>query len=170
MQEMDGRISALVEPLIAGEATALSETEQRDLAIWITKLSLVFESLNGDREVPDTVYQNFYASRQPIGNDPIHLGHYQGVENLFHLRRVIRMVDALSGQVIRVESVLMTIILGRLIVQTTLPGGRREMVVGSDLGTDRVGVWPIESATVTWPPQDVTTFEHLDRFSSPLTN
>lgn len=169
MQAMDEGVSPLIGPMINGHPTILSVEDKHALATWVTKMSLVFESLYGDRVVPDSVYRAFHASREPIGAESIHLARYEGPEHIFHARRVIRVPDATTGDVVRVEAVLMTIIIGQLITQTTLPAEHRELITVSHAGSDRVAIWPPSADNVTWPPEDITTFGHLPAFTSPLT-
>jgi len=169
MQEMDHAVSRLVGPMIAGHQTSLSEQEQADVAVWVTKTSLVFESLSGRHKVvPDGTYHAFYQYREPIGGEPIHLARYDGPEASLYVRRVLQIHDVVTGRFVGTEGVLVTIIVGQFIMQTTLPAEGRRLRTVAYLGDDRIGIWPPTGMIVQWPPQWTTTFEDLTSFTGPM--
>jgi hypothetical protein len=153
MREMDEEVEPLLGPMIRGVETALPAKAQHALATWVVKFALVLESLRGtDRSVPDAVYLRFHAEPSPLDGYPVHLAHYVGTKAHYRWVCQVQGFPAQASTPPRVENVLLTVVLGHLLIETSLPGADHRWDIEAVPGDDRLLIWPLPFVPVKWPP------------------
>ncbi|MFZ0060132.1 MAG: hypothetical protein WAL35_08845, partial [Acidimicrobiales bacterium] len=122
MQQLDQDTAPLIQEMVEDHSVTLSPTEQTAIATWATKMALVYESLSGrDKAIPDAKYKWFYENRRPFPSEPVQLAHYMDPERHQYVRRPITRRDYVTGDVLGVENVLVTLTIGAYIAFTVLP-------------------------------------------------
>jgi len=166
MNDLDNAVSDLVGPMIRGENTSLSLEDQHLLATWVTKASLVFESMFADKEVPDSAYHDFYNFREPSQTEPIDLAKFGGPFHHVFARRIIQFRSYQDGHVASVEKSLIVVSLDRFVFRCSLN-------IGSLIALNRVNsgyivrIWPSPGAAIKWPPRVAIDKETFAAFTEP---
>lgn len=153
MREMDEDVEPLLGAMIRGEETALPVTAQYAVAAWVVKFALILESLRGvERSVPDGTYGQFHAKRGPLEGYPVHLAHYVGTQAYYRWVCQVQGFPAQGSSPQRIENILLTVVLGKLLIETSLPGTDPSRAIEAGAGADRLLIWPLPFLPVTWPP------------------
>jgi len=169
MNDLDLAVSDLIGPLIHGDNASLSLDDQYLLATWITKVSLVFESMFADREVPDSTYRAFYHLREPSQTEPIDLAKFGGPFHHVFARRILKFRNYSDGHVTSVEKSVIVVSLDRFVFRCSLN-------VGSLIALNRVNsgyivrMWPSPGAVIEWPPRIEIARESFSAFTEPAWN
>ena len=166
MNDLDLAVSDLVGPMIRGEESSLSPDDQHLLATWVTKASLVFESMFADKEVPDSTYHDFYNLREPSQNEPIDLAKFGGPFHHVFARRVLKFRNYPDDQVTSVEKSVIVVSLDRFVFRCSIN-------IGSLIALNRVNsgfivrMWPSPGVVIDWPPRVEINNETFAAFTEP---
>ena len=152
MQRMDLDILPLLTPMVTGDSIVLNPKDQFDLAIWATKIGLVYESLYGnDRVVPDEIYKWFYDNRLPRPDGPVQLVRYVDAEPHIHIRKQYGWRSGRDLEMVSFECVVLAIVIGQYAAITALPAQPR-LVFKLPKDPSRLDIWPFNTEQLNWPP------------------
>jgi hypothetical protein len=76
MSELEGKVQRFLGPMIfLGQRTRLTRHDQRHLAAWTLKTLLVTQCMQpGKKTIPQSVYDQFYGTKEPGDNHIVWLG------------------------------------------------------------------------------------------------
>jgi hypothetical protein len=164
MNQMDVNVETRIGTMIEDHPTPIPATGQHEIATWATKFALSVESLETHtRTVPDDVYRTFYQTREPFPGYTVQLARYIGSQSYRHSRWSYTVGHTMKP-FRDTNVVIVTFAIGRLAIQTSIPGGWSVPITALD-GANRITVWPFSLAPVKWPPDDSIPDLHWDAFS-----
>ena len=165
MSQLEVRTQPILEPMIRGEGTLLSQSDQQTVSLWAVKSAMVFEFTgNPDRQ------QYYRASdRKALSQHEaipevscVWLAHYLGSKSLLSVGTRIEAEIAATRE--PAEALVTTLEVGALVLQTF-----SFRVVEKQLSADAscldvetasgpwqaatVCVWPTDHSDLNWPPR-----------------
>jgi hypothetical protein len=137
MSRLENSAKYLILPMIRGDQTVLSPTEQRVVARWAQLKMICYDARCHMRSLPATMAHEFRESRQPWASALTLLGVFEGYPQgvgIPHARRVAQIAGIEPPQ----DAVRVTVIFGFLVIQSTAMAEPHD--------------WPIEMLA---PPNDL---------------
>jgi hypothetical protein len=176
MSAIEDETRPILAPLIHGQPSQLSLDEQVQLTLWgqLKALSLdayYLDTYQGIQHLPDRVFQEFEANRQPIEQSTVTLGRYLPPPNGVMLPWGRHLSSAPATEYTPPLDVLVaTFGFGHLLLQISIGAwhGETEHAAYSLVTRVMPQCWPPRDDNLVWPPAFTATPANFDVVASPV--
>lgn len=152
LSELESQSMVLITRLLQGRRTLLSGPRQHLVATWAYK-TLLLKSIGSLAKVPPEHFRSFFVEHHPGGGSNLRIACYGGQRwtSLFEGRHLGVAVPTYSPDL--VPAYLLTLSLGRLIMQVVAPKSSGQMMFPHEDRRVFVNVWPPTRRVRLWPPK-----------------
>jgi hypothetical protein len=171
MSTLENESKDILSPMIRGEDTRLSASDQRQVAIWAAKTAVVFERIYPHKRasaLPQAFARTIRDKRACPENTLVRAAAYDAVNCLsWHQHHVLDLSPAFTtGD--RINGYDSTLAVGHLVLQVFWSGLTTQVASRPEWDRFIFRLWPTMQDEITWPPSSTLDFRGLESFTNIL--